>query len=156
MSWKDVALMITATAAVVSIGLNIFQDITKRKEHRRQIKVTVRIGFFDLSTGLSETVLFLEAGNAGATPITISSCGVILPDKRKLIFTHPQSNVKLPHELMPGKSCTCWIAIDGFARQLKEEGFNSRQNIVGYYSDQLNREHRSKAVKFNVDEWIEG
>jgi hypothetical protein len=99
---------------------------------------------------LSE-VLILSALNTGSKTVTMSSMGLILPDKKYLFFVYPTSDVTFPYELAEGKNCKVWTSLEQLAKDLKKEGFSGNVKLIGFYRDAIDNKYRSKPLKFNVD-----
>lgn len=151
-SWTNIIIALVALYGAVLSTYTLIMNLQKEKF---KINVTIAMGFLTLhSGGTSNAMLFLSASNPQQRVTTLSGQGLILPGRKNLIFPSPQSNVSFPHELAPGKSCQIWIEAREIAKSLKSYGFHGKIKLTGFYRDQLNKVYKSKAYKFNIDEYF--
>jgi hypothetical protein len=62
-------------------------------------------------------------------------------------------NVILPHELLPGKSCSIWLGAKEVANALRQRNVSGKVKLVGYYKDATGRIYRSRPAVFDTNEW---
>ena len=152
MQWPT---LITAAVAVYGALLSTYSVVVRHREKKRWVAVTVSIGFpVYEGLGLGPTVLFISASNPGSRNVSLCNPGLLLPDKRKLVFPTHQSDVQFPHDLEPGKGCRMWIPARILARDLKEARFSATVKLVGFYLDATGTVYKSKPYKFEVNKWL--
>lgn len=61
----------------------------------------------------------------------------------------------MPHELLPGPSANCWFEVHPLAQALRDEGFSGKVKLRAQFSDATGKEYLSKAIRFNIDEWVQ-
>ena len=148
--WKYV---ITALIAIYGAILSTINLINNVKNNKSFIEVTTTWGMI---TGDEKTKLFITASNPSSRTVTLSSMGFILPNKKYLIFTYPESNVSFPYEVQTGKNCMVWCDIYDIAVQLKKQNYEGDINLIGFYKDQLGKEYKSKKMNVNINTMLQG
>jgi len=133
-------------AAVSAITL-----YTTRRDRKRRVIVKVSNGL--LLPGPSPWMLFIQASNPGDRSVNIISMGISLPRKKQVDFPDPQGNVRFPHDLPEGKSCSIWIEARILAQTLKAEGYAGKIKIRGFARSGIGTMYQSGPWKINVDEW---
>jgi len=146
----DVAI----TLIIASYGalLSTYSIWNKRQEQRRKIKVELSYGL--LRAGLTSdvsSVLIISAKNTGRKTVTLSSMGLVLPDKKYLAFLYPKSNVSFPYDLPEGKDCNVWIETEELTKDLKKGGYSGKISLIGYYKDAIGGMYKSKSLKFDTE-----
>lgn len=148
-------------AEIIGIATGVIGAITavytvylQKREKGTRIRVEVSNSFLDYDTHLSDLVLTIRASNPGHKPITLSSQGFILPDKKRMFLRNPGSDVRFPHVLEPERSCTVWIDAHDLAHYLKSEGYSDKIKVVGFYLDQVGRIYKSRGWEFDIEEWL--
>lgn len=151
-TWTDI---ITALVAVYGSILATYTAIARWREKRARINVKTSLGFIaQRLTGSSEPMVFLSASNPGSKAITLSSWGLLLPNRKHLVFPYPLgSDVRFPYELLPGTSCHVWVEAKEIARAMRAEGYSDKAKVVGFYRDQVDRTYKSKPFEFDVEDW---
>ena len=151
-TWTDI---ITALVAAYGSILATYTAIARWREKRARINVKISLGFItQRSTGPSEPMVILSASNSGSKAITLSSWGLVLPNRTHLSFPYPLgSDVRFPHELSPETSCRVWVAAKETARVMRAEGYSDKAKVVGFYRDQVDRTYKSKPFEFDVEDW---
>ncbi len=150
---KDWPTNITALVALYGAILSTFNHLSQRKERQRRVTVRLSNAFLSNPAGVSPTMLSIEASNPGHLSINLNSPGILFPDKRSLVFPHPQGTVNFPHDLAPGNNCTVWIEMKKVAHNLHDSGFKGKINLIGFYRDGIGKQYKSRKFKFNIDEW---
>lgn len=146
-SWPTI---VTALVALYGAVLSTLNFIAARREKRRSVTVELSLGLLTWDPG---SKLLLTASNPGSLSVTLSSCGIRLPNGKQAVFPIPNSNVRFPHELHGGKDCLVWTDAKEFAQVLREQGFSGRVKVRGFYRDQTGGLHTSKATRFDLDGW---
>jgi hypothetical protein len=141
-------------ASVVAVLISIYTLHIQRQEKKPKIEVEINISLLAFGPQASDPVVMLTAKNPGKQTVTLSMPGFLLPQDMNASLPYPQSNVNFPFELSPEKSCSVWIDIKKFARQLKSEGFYGKVTLIGYYRDLVGRTYKSKKWEFNTDMWV--
>jgi len=151
MDWTDI---VTALVAVYGAGLATYNLIAQLRSSKARIKVEISLGFLTYPLGeLSEPMVILSALNVGQKAVTLCSQGFLLPNGKKLVFPNPLSNVRFPHELLPGKSCQIWTEAARLARDLNAQGYSCKVKLVGFYRDEIDTIYKSKPYEFDVENW---
>jgi len=152
MKWTEV---VTSVVAVFALGLSIYNAIYQNRLNKPRVKVKIRLGFLVYGSRLGdETMVFLSASNTGRIPVTLSAQLFLLPNNKQLVFPIPLSNVKFPHELLPGKSCEIWEDAREIARSIKSSGLFGKVKLIGIYRDQTDISYRSKPFEFDTNEYF--
>lgn len=150
MEWKDI---ITALVAIYGAALTSYTIYSKRRENKAQIKVEAQISFLVYGGNVSDAVVMLTAKNPGEKAVLLNTQGFTLPDKKQIFFPLPNSDVKFPYELQPGRDCKVWTDARKFSQALKNEGYHGKVKLVPYYRDQIGLTHKGKKWTFNIDMW---
>jgi len=148
--WKDI---ITALVAIYGAALTTYTIYTKRRENKAQIEVEAQISLLAFGPNISDALVMLTAKNPGEKAVLLNTQGFKLPDEKQIIFPIPQSNVKFPYELPPGRDCKVWTDAKKFAQELKSEGYYGKVKLVPYYTDQLGKIYKGKKWEFDLDSW---
>ena len=88
--------------------------------------------------------------------MTLNDAGIRLPGpdyKWISLALTGQSDVRFPHQLLPGKSCSAWIGFRELACGLKTDGYAGLIRLIAFYPEQAGRKYGSKPYAFDVDEW---
>lgn len=133
-------------AAVAAITL-----YTTRRDRRQRVIVKVRYGL--LLPGPSPLMLFIQASNPGDRTVNVTSLGISLPRKKQVDFPDPQGDVRFPHDLPEGKSCSVWIEARILAQTLKAEGYAGKIKIRGFARSGIGAMYQSRRCEINVDDW---
>lgn len=140
------------TISALSFLVSAYTLFMQHRQTKERLKIKLSMGFTASSGYVSESMLFAEAANVGDKAITVSSYGFQMPDKKVLLFPYRQQHVTLPHELLPGKSCTMIIPTQEVARALVEHG-HSEVKLVLQFSTQSGKKFSAKAYKFDALTW---
>jgi hypothetical protein len=132
--------------------LSAYTLYMQHRQNKERLKVKLSTGFTASPGHVSETMLLAEAANIGGRPVTVSSYSLQIPDNKVLQFPYLGQHVPLPHELLPGKSCTMAIPIQKVARALLEHG-HSEVNLILQFSAQSGEKFSAKPYKFNAQAW---
>lgn len=127
----------------------------ERKDKRHKIKVKVNFSFPVYLTELGEMMLQISAINDGEKTVTLTSCGILLPDKTTIIKTGQieieyLSQNKLPYDLEPGKKCIQFFYIGEIKSTLRENKYNGKVKVKGFFRGATDREYFSKPVKLEL------
>ena len=97
---------IVATISLIASGILGYLELKRRRPH---LKVTATYGVLEeFGRGNSEPLIFLQAINDGAGPVSITGVGWLLKDGRKIQYTSPP-NLSLNHVLPERRSATTYI-----------------------------------------------
>jgi hypothetical protein len=146
MNWQWI---VTAVIAAYGALLSTYNVWATLKKDRRQIKVAVSFGFLTSGPELSEQMLFVVASNAGHHPVTVTSAGLRLPDKRSLVLM-ASTGTDFPHHLEEGKLARHWMRLAEIKASLRESGFSKAVKVRGFYCDALGEDHLSDAVEIDI------
>ncbi len=150
MNWTEI---ITILIAIYGAILSTFNRITQWRNNMFRLNVKIKWVMPEPLGDLREPTVFLVASNPGKRIITLSSCGFFAPDNKKLPFIFRESTLNFPYELESGKSCKEIFTAREIATELDMAGYNGEIELVGFYSDGLDRKYKSKLWKFNIDDW---
>lgn len=142
---------ITLVLAMWGALLSTYKVLSDYRKSMRSLKVKVAYGFGITRRDVGPNVIMITAINAGYRDITLNSMGFILPDKRYLLLTEPQSNVRFPHTLSEGKECNVWQTQKQLAEELKSYGFSGKIKLKGYYRSATGKTYKSKAIIFDTE-----
>ncbi len=142
-----IALIIAVYGAVLST----YTAWAARQEKKRKIKVELSYGFSVSPPMVGPKSLFISALNMGKPTVTLTSMGLVLPDKRYLTPLYPKSNVSFPYALLEGKNCSVWIELKELAEQLKQEGYSGKVSLIGFYNDAIGGKYKSKPLEFDIE-----
>ena len=149
-------IIITLVIASYGAILSTYSVWSKRKEQRREPKVSLRYGvrLNPILGHRSPPRLIIRAVNSEKETVTLTSMGLILPRRDNNLFSPyvPNSDVSFPHDLLGGKNCDVWFETKELAENLKREGFSGKIKLKGYYGDAIGRMYKSKSINFDIDE----
>lgn len=147
--WASAA---TVLVAVYGAALSTYNLIAARRDHHRTVRVFLKRGL--AAPGHEpEPVFILEAVNPGQRSVTLTSCGLLLPNRKTFLIPRPPGSATFPHELTDGKSCTILFPLRDVVRALQQEGFNRQVSVRAVFTDALGKDHLSKRVKGSVSDW---
>jgi len=86
-------------------------------------------------------LLLISAANAGEKTVTLERWGFRLPDNKTLVFPSSFNGVTMPFELNPGKKCQIAVISVEAEDALKDEGYQKKVELVGFFADQLDEEY---------------
>lgn len=151
-SWSDLA---TTLVAVYGAALATYTLIHDRRDKRRVIVVKSHIAIpVYQGRGAGDPLFMINAVNPGSRTVHLAGAGFRIGRKKGFALFQPQGDVKFPHALEEGKSCSVWLESRDLAQQLMELGYIGKQTLRGYFQDSVGTQYFSKPVKFNVDEWL--
>jgi hypothetical protein len=142
---------VTTVIAGYGAVLSTYNAVTSRRQNKHQIIVTVSYGFVPRGPDLGDEMLIIEAANQGHRSMTVTSAGLLLPDRRQLFYMGSSGTVGLPHHLTEGTSCKQWTPLAEIERELRKSGFTGQVNVRGFYLDALSNRHLSKPLKIDVN-----
>lgn len=144
---QNITLLIALWGAILST----YKLLSDRNKTKRTLKVEVSYGFMTLENDVGPNTISLTAINTGYRPITLTSVGYLLPDKKTMFIVEPQSNVKFPYTLLEGNQCSVWKIQKKMALELKENGYSGTIKIRGYYRSAIGNLYKSKPIKFDIE-----
>ncbi len=145
-------IIITLLVALYGAILSTYTIINERKEHKREIKVTLSFGLIEQGE-VSPPMVILSALNTGSKTVTLSSKGLILPNKKILFFVRQDDCFPFPYDLVEGKDVMVWREAKELANKLKQEGLLGKIKLKGFFRDAIGNRYVSKAVKFDIEDW---
>lgn len=96
----------------------------------------------------------IGAANPGERVVHVVGAGFkIARRKQSFALFQPQGDVRFPHALDEGKSCSVWMESKDVATQLRSLGYGGTVRLVGYFQDAVGTQHFSKALKFDIEDW---
>ena len=142
--------IITALVAVYGALLSTYIALREWKGRSPNIKVNLSMGFYYLGASVSDAQVSLDASNPGEKAVSLSSLGLILPDKTRVAFMEDESHVTFPYKILPESSCKVWWDARGLAHGLRSMGFSGELKLVGFYGDEVGRTYESKPFEFDT------
>lgn len=147
--------IITAIVAFYGAVLSTITVVMTRRDKKRRLHTSIRYGLLTYGPTLSPPHLLLVAANPGHVSVTIRSAAVWLSNGKTAPILPGQSEISMPHEFLPGQSATCWVEVHPLAQALHDKGVSGGVKLRAQFSDATGKEYLSKAIRFNVDEWLE-
>lgn len=135
-----------ATTGAVIVALKQSSDATSTK-----VKVGVSLGFIAQGPSTSEFMVILSATNIGLRTVRLTSAGILLSDRKQLIFPS-QSAGALPASLQQSETTQFWVEAQDIAERLKEQGYKGIIKVKIFFTDSHDIKHYKK-WKFNVNDW---
>ena len=145
--WTDILVALTALYAAIISTYTLLKDWRKDKP---RLKVTTGWGVTTSQIGLSESQVIVTAMNTGFLPITIAAVGMNLPDGKTNQLINVPSEFSLPHELLPGRSCTFFIDEDVVITELFRNGYEGDIEIRAYCRSQIGDSYESNPYKLSI------
>lgn len=135
---------ITLAIAIWGAVLSTYKIISDYFKNMRSMKIKVSHGIAGIM-GSALRTLSIEAINTGYRDITLSSGGLLLPNKLKLItFDTMMGSVQFPHTLKEGNSCSILLEYSKLVQNLKDNGFSGKVTVKGYYRSAISKVFESK------------
>ena len=152
MDLRESATVVATVMAIYGAALSTYNLLSARRDRARTVKVSLKWGI--AAPRLEpETVFISEAANPRGRPVTLTGCGILLPNRKAFVIPQPMGSATFPHELAEGKNCTVLFPLGDVVRGLQQEGFTRRVELHATFSDALGKEYRSKSSKGDVAEW---
>ncbi|MCM3628779.1 hypothetical protein M3194_15655 [Paenibacillus glycanilyticus] len=149
------AQIITVGIALYGAVMSTITFVANKKEKTRQLEADITNGFLTYDHGLSGGMLFLTVRNKGYKTASINAPFLLLPNKSKIVFTRPQSNVTFPYKLEEGTDCQIWIEIGDIAEMLYERGYRGEVKLqCGVNENGGKTIYSKKLYKLNIDVWL--
>jgi len=152
----DLKDLLAIVIAATSLFVSVFTLWLQRRDKKEKLRIKASLGFTVGYGGAGEPLVIIEASNVGERPVTISSFGLLLPNKQVLIYPFARQHVQLPYELRPGKSCSMHIPAKEVAKAVKEQGYSRQVKLKPQYSAQSGAKFTGKYIKFNSAAWQSG
>ena|GEM_PF-6704729 len=141
--WTDIVASFVVLYSAVLSTYNLIRDINNDKPRG---KVRLSWGF---TVGLPNPMdlCIVTFVNTGKIKIKVEECGLILPDKRRLVFLQTD----LPQIIEPMNSVQEKEEISIIKDRIVSLGFKDKIKIRGYYRDATGRFYYSKSVKMELN-----
>lgn len=153
---NELATIGGVAVGVIGAALTATKLIQRHHEKRFQTNVKLAHGIPTFSDGrLGPDVMLIEAMNPGLRSVTLTSCGILLPNRKTLVCPFWSGGPNLPYDLSAGKNCLKWMETIPIAQALLGAGYEHKVKLVGFYDDALGVRHRSKQLEFDVPMWLE-
>lgn len=150
MEAETVVQIITAIVAVYGAGISTYTLVSNNKEKKRQIKVSLSIGYIvDRGNG-DDPMLIITVTNPGFRTVTINTPEILLPDGKKMFFPDPLSNVTFPFELHEGKNCMLWTKRQDLLEELIRAQYSGTIKIKGACRDATDKVYISKSFDIKL------
>lgn len=145
--------IIGALTGIGGLAVSIIVYLNNRRD--RQPSVTVVLNQ-EVAVVDNKMITFLcVAGvNTGLRTVRLEEAGIMLPDRRKLLYYLPNLSDSLPTELSEGQKCAQRLDITKVARLVKDSGYGAGVKLVGYMRDARSVYHTSKPTTFDPDKWL--
>ena len=99
-------------------------------------------------------MLLIRISNPGHRAVTIQGPSLRLRNGARVLFLDHQSDVRFPHELPEGKSCTVWTELPLLAQTLAKQGLSGTVVLVAECNDAVGTTYKSKRSRIDVSEWF--
>jgi hypothetical protein len=144
----------TVLLAAYGAALSTWVAFTQRRDKHPRIQSKATYGFLGVGPQLSDQMVLMEIVNVGEMPVTISSGGLMLPNKATLLcgLHSDNSTNALPHELTHGKSLMMWLDLREVKRALSQAGYSSSCKVRAKFTDQASRAYVSRPLKISITE----
>lgn len=149
-TWTEIT---TAIVALYAAGLSTYNVIQRWRERSSGLVLSVDQGFVAQGAQTTETMFIFVIANPTDRAVTINLPVIKMPNKRHLVSRWHWCNVTFPYEVLPGKSCTVWMAGRELAALLTKDGLAGKVKLQAMVRDALGREHIGKPFVFDIDEW---
>lgn len=107
---------------------------------------------FSLIQGLGvidqNMVFTLTISNTGAKAVSLSSAGLMMPNKLRISMVEHLPN--FPVKLQPEKSFKLNFPFDRVLSELGKQGYDAEVKLKGFFEDEANRIYYSKQKKVNL------
>lgn len=140
---------ITTILAIWGAILSTVLAIQRLQENRRRLKVEVGISLIGAAT--VEKYLYLHASNISKRPISLSSYGLLLPDKKQY-WRENESPYQFPTLLTDGQATEIWMKLEDVLNKLKKEGYKGKIKIRGFFKDVTGKRYSSKEYTLDLGE----
>jgi hypothetical protein len=147
MDWIKI---IIPAIAIYGAVLSTYTLICNRRDKKRRIKVAFSRGYLTSVMGLSEQMLFITVTNPGDRTVRIMVPGILLPDKRSIVFPSPKGEVTFPHDLLEGRSCKIWESLEYARSELQKMGFRESIDLVPFVDNSVGDRYFGKKWRFLV------
>ncbi|MCL6605665.1 MAG: hypothetical protein K6T94_22610 [Paenibacillus sp.] len=144
--------IVTAVVAIYAAIVSTITLITNRREKIRRLKIIASNGVIGNSIiGASELMLLITVSNPGHKNVVINAPYLRLPNKNKLIFPNPGTDVRYPHKLEESSACTLWSDMEQLKDVLRSQGLDGIIKLRAEVTDGSQRIYRAKKTfKLNL------
>lgn len=147
--------ILTAVVAVAGLIFSIYNFYASRKDKKPQVEVKVQVGTVSRVNPIPNTFV-VEAINVGYRTVTFVDVGILLPKKEQIVFrgfsiTEP---IQTSYVLSEGLNVIVGTAAKEIANVLRAKGYSRYVRVIGFYKDTMGIVYKSKAFRFNVEEWL--
>lgn len=147
--WTSVA----SIASVVALLFTGYQIYHQRRQSIPQLNVILKENMnFSLIQGLGvvdqDMVFTLTVSNTGAKTVSLSSCGLLMPNKLRISMVEHLAH--FPVEVQPEKSFKLNFPFDRVLSELNKQGYDTEVKLKGYFEDEAERIYFSKPKKINL------
>jgi len=150
MPWTQI---VTAIVAIYAAIVSTVTLITNRREKVRRLKVVASNGVIGNPViGASGLMLIITVSNPGHKNVVINTPYLRLPNKNKLIFPSPGTDVRYPYKLEESSACTLWSDMDQLKDVLRSQGLDGTVKLRAEVTDGSQRVYRAKKTfKLNLN-----
>lgn len=141
--------LITTILATWGAILSTVVAIQQLQENRRRLKVEINISLVGYGNAV-EKYLSLQSSNISKRPISLSSYGLLLPDRKKY-WRENESPYQFPTQLTDGQATTIWMKWEDVLNKLKEEGYKGKIKVRGFFDDVTGKRYLSKKYALNLE-----
>ncbi len=146
-NWTDVIVAVAGFWGAILSSIIFLRDFLKDKS-KLQVKTSLcLLGYPDGSNHMNIEV---KAINIGKIPIVLSSVHIRMPDGKNYIQLNSPNSPQLPYDLLPQKSYSYFFNAKDLAAKMKEHGYSEKIYLMPYYTDQIDKKHRSKRYRFDL------
>ncbi|MFZ5590268.1 MAG: hypothetical protein ACOY81_00430 [Bacillota bacterium] len=147
-NWEWVNKWLVEILAIYATIISTYALYLVFRLTRPQLKVFLSPG---RETGRDESILTITALNNGRKPVTVTACGIIMPDGQKITLpcgpnklTHPP----LPARLKEGQTCDGFFYLPDYLPTLLPYG--QKVILQGFFRDAEKTDHISEPVHLEL------
>ncbi|MBV6451983.1 MAG: hypothetical protein MHPDNHAH_02731 [Anaerolineales bacterium] len=151
-SLGDIATLITAIVALVSLLLSIYNFYVDRRNKSARLVAKLSNGFLTYGSELSELMALLEVANLGEKAVKITAVEIMWKRRKMVFISGIEGTAKPPFDLQAGDKATFWTPMKQVASSLKKEGCTGKESIKACFRTAVDKEFVSKAFVIDVGE----
>jgi hypothetical protein len=149
-NWPSIQSTLTTLVAGYGALLATYSAITKWRESRRIVIVSLKHGIPTFGTSLGPDILLVTATNPGTQVVRLLNVTIRMPDGATLTPFGFESSNPLPCDLEPGRCVDSWIDKEAVKQTLRRGGERGTIKLKGVYRDALGTEYVSSPLVLSL------